>query len=1010
MTKILRKLGTLCLAASATVAWAGETYTNQPLSFTWTVGNEVEATVTEDGMSAVVSNSKYSAGTDLAVTTAAQSAIGSGTLATYKPATSNPGNVASDMIVYSVKVKKGYTFTPTSITYDAVKIGTDGAYFSWSYSYKDADGKLVSSDTLDVNKSQILRNNGSNSSTASLTHNEAISNVEGREFYLRFFISNTANNKSMSIGNVKINGTVSGTEAVRAFKDFAIDFTSNPYTVTLPTDGNLPSDVVVPSGTWHDKQHGYQNTTVTVPVDGPVKFTFGGCNYTNAITVKKLNAAGTYDDVTTLDSKTAGCDGTVSYTYNEEEAATLQFYLGSYCPSMSAAACEKVENVNVVYYDVDGKTVIGTETIEGSSALKYAYGAENVTVAEGQKFRGWFNDTKSTATKVAEGTSVDADLKLYAKATDIEVPTSTSRFVYELNKNNFYAEDHEAITFTNGKFHDTTHGFAMSANGTIQIPVKGKAVVSAVLCQYSSEGDVTVTDANGKSVATFAGKATNDGSEASFQYDGGETTLTLTFPVTTYVHKMTVSAVESFPVKDETTGVYEIAANDGNAFRIALAAANQTGNATIFLHNGTYDLGEDALTSISGNNISIIGESMDSTIIKNAPLVENEGIGTTATLLNTSDGLYMQDLTIQNALDYYASGSAGRAVCLQDKGSNTICKNVKLLSYQDTYYSNKASNFYFEDCEIHGTVDYLCGDGNVIYNRTKFVNESRSKDKVDGDCTIAAPYNTATTDARYNWGYVFLDCSVETKSKTFNFARSWGGESKATFINTTLLDGNKFKDDNHFTIAGMNVAAASFKEYNTIAVNEDGTTTQLTPDSKEVTFTHSSGNKTYDIVLTANEVKNYTVANIFGQWEPDYISTQCSISDLTLSADKKTATWETAVPTHTTTAQLSAEATNKAEAQLVNVVYVDGTTDTQLVSSTQFKGEKEISAITVRAANARGGFGPATTTSAATGIKAVDATATTAAATGKTYNLSGQEVNASYRGIVIQNGTKYMQK
>ena len=31
-------------------------------------------------------------------------------------------------------------------------------------------------------------------------------------------------------------------------------------------------------------------------------------------------------------------------------------------------------------------------------------------------------------------------------------------------------------------------------------------------------------------------------------------------------------------------------------------------------------------------------------------------------------------------------------------------------------------------------------------------------------------------------------------------------------------------------------------------------------------------------------------------------------------------------------------------------------------------------------------------------------------ADGKTYNLQGQEVNASYRGIVIKNGKKYMNK
>lgn len=93
----------------------------------------------------------------------------------------------------------------------------------------------------------------------------------------------------------------------------------------------------------------------------------------------------------------------------------------------------------------------------------------------------------------------------------------------------------------------------------------------------------------------------------------------------------------------------EIKAGDAQGFMTALEIANgnnAAANATrtfIFLPNGTYDLGDKCLTTISGNNISIIGESMDNTIIVNNP--EVEGIGVTATLFNTSTGLYMQDLT-----------------------------------------------------------------------------------------------------------------------------------------------------------------------------------------------------------------------------------------------------------------------------------------------------------------------------------------------------------------------------
>ena len=134
----------------------------------------------------------------------------------------------------------------------------------------------------------------------------------------------------------------------------------------------------------------------------------------------------------------------------------------------------------------------------------------------------------------------------------------------------------------------------------------------------------------------------------------------------------------------------------------------------ILIPNGVYDLGEQTLTTITGHNIALVGESMEGTVIMNAPAVENEGIGKTATLLNRGYNTYVQDLTLKNALDYYHSGAAGRAVCWQDKGFRTIFKRVRMLSYQDTYYSHSETcQHYMEDTEIHGTVDFICGTGDV---------------------------------------------------------------------------------------------------------------------------------------------------------------------------------------------------------------------------------------------------------------------------------------------------------
>lgn len=659
--------------------------------------------------------------------------------------------------------------------------------------------------------------------------------------------------------------------APRDFTDFTIDFRDEKvqsYTVVSPESG-LPKGVTYEGGTWHDKQHGSTNVLMTVAVDGPVKFSIGSCGYTGQ------NATVSIDGGTPIeiDTKSGGCDNrfgeyahSATYIYNVEKPATLKFNLGQYCPFFIAEACDFIPNVTVSYFNTNGK-LIGEEVVAGNSELKYKYSASDVTVAEGQAFRGWFESKASTAKKVKEGIALVEDIRLYAKATPIEVAKLGAIYKYQLNSTSFYPEDHELFSST-GVFHDGQHGFVFAADQTVSVDVAGNALLVFGTCQYGKTGTLTVTDSNGNVVGepiNLPVDTSKDGVTASVSYNGPATKLTATFSNETYIHNLTVYNVSEIPTKGEN-GYYEIAANDGASLLLVLASLKDGDK--VYLPNGTYDLGETVLTTISANNVSIIGESMDKTIIRNAPDKSIEGIGTTATLLNTSKNLYIQDLTIQNALDYYGINGTGRAVCLQDKGENTICKNVKMLSYQDTYYSNSTTKFYWEDSEIHGCVDYLCGDGDVIYNRCKFVNESRKATQGNGSDVICAPY----TSEKLQWGYVFLDCSIKTLCEDFTFARAWGGKPKAQFIRTKLLedieDSSLAKD--RFTVNGMNVAADKFTEYKTTDINGK----LMTPKSNIIEFTHSSGNTKYETVLSDAEAEKYTVANIFGDWKADEIAAQ----------------------------------------------------------------------------------------------------------------------------------------
>ncbi len=182
----------------------------------------------------------------------------------------------------------------------------------------------------------------------------------------------------------------------------------------------------------------------------------------------------------------------------------------------------------------------------------------------------------------------------------------------------------------------------------------------------------------------------------------------------------------------------------------------------VLIPDGFYDMGEKVLTQITGHNIALIGESMQGTVIQNKPDIKREGLSKTAVFQNRGTGNYFQDLTLKNALDYYAAGAAGRAATLHDKGTRTICNRVRLLSYQDTYYSdNDLCQLYFQDSEIHGTVDFICGAGDVWFERCRLVTEKRTLDG-SGRCVIAAPRTSET-----QWGYIFNHCTIENIVSNF---------------------------------------------------------------------------------------------------------------------------------------------------------------------------------------------------------------------------------------------------
>ena len=623
----------------------------------------------------------------------------------------------------------------------------------------------------------------------------------------------------------------------------------------------------------------------------------------------------------------------------------------------------------LTYYNTDGATVLGTQKVEQDANIeKFQEGMEEkVTVTEGKKFRGWASDQKKDSKKLTTSSVITADAQLYALVTDIETVNGTARYDYDFQKEGFDINDHEAISVEgNGKWHDTTHGWSFEATDKLKVKMGGKGYIKMNLCQYSKSGKITLLDPKGNEVSSINAKATKDGNLGILKNESTESgEYTLTFDADTYIHSLSIVNMTT-PAYTQNGNWMEVKAGDAQSFITALEIANGNNAAAnaartyIFLPDGTYDLGDKCLTPISGNNISIIGESMDNTIIVNKP--EVEGIGVTATLFNTSTGLYMQDLTLKNA--YPFDKSTGRAVCLQDKGTQTICKNVKMLSYQDTYYSNNnKGQYYFENSDIHGIVDFICGGGDVFFNKCTLTLEPGK------GSYITAPYTDGT-----DYGYVFDGCKiVGSATDSFTFGRSWGGTAKCAFLNT-ILDKNAAANiaSTRWTTGGMNVVAKNFFEYNT--VDENGK--MISPAENIVKFTKDKEVSEYNTIITAEKAAEFSLDKVFTNWKPADLAAQKSASAATESNGKLA--WE-------------------GDGQMY-IVLKDG----KFFAMTAEKS-LDIAGTTgtwsVRAANEMGGFGKMT--SVVTGIKNIAAADEAATVSTAIFSISGAQQNSLQKGINI---------
>ena len=538
------------------------------------------------------------------------------------------------------------------------------------------------------------------------------------------------------------------------------------------------------------------------------------------------------------------------------------------------------------------------------------------------------------------------------------------------------------------------------------VPEEGSATASAngkIVLTFDEK--VKVAEETVATLGTMSLQPTVSGKTVIFEYKGLEysTDYTFTLPANTIAdlgdNYMTDAVIINFTTKtrpEVAKALYNFIVPDDGTFNEAIIAANNRADKGsrfyIFVKDGSYKaaniegatvVGSDGntypsvTTNLTASNVSIIGESMDGTVIYNEPtnIIEGLGKATNLCIQNNVVNTYLQDIKLTHTL-----GDNGRVAVLQDRGNKTICKNVCLDGFQDTYYSNmNSSRFYFETSTLGGRVDFLCGGGDVIYNQCDLI--------VKGDGT---KLTAAGTPLQY--GYVFLNCNVKGESKydgKFTLGRPWSqGACRVQFINTTM--------EILPTAAGWDEMSGgwptAFKEYNSHTAS--GTPVSLANRKTVFGDGHEVDTRT---PLTADEVAEMSIANVMGgndDWDPTAATEQASApANVTITGNE--ITWD------------------NSNYVLLWAVCKDGKVVAFTTENT-YTADDATAEWSVRAANEMGGLSEAATAAVGSCIKTVNTACGNVVKT-EFYNMQGIKVSESFKGTLIkvdtfENGSKAVTK
>ncbi len=292
-----------------------------------------------------------------------------------------------------------------------------------------------------------------------------------------------------------------------------------------------------------------------------------------------------------------------------------------------------------------------------------------------------------------------------------------------------------------------------------------------------------------------------------------------------------------------------IVANDGSGnyktVQEALNAVplNNKKPVAIFIKNGTYK--EKLHLDSSKNFVMIIGEDKFKTILTyddHPGKVDAHGdsINTRSSysFIIKANDFAAKNISFQNDAGF----TAGQAVAAEVDGDKASFYNCRFVGNQDVLFTNsETSRQYYKNCYIEGTTDFIFGSATAWFEQCHIHSKKNSH------------VTAASTPKEHRYGYVFNDCVLtgDTSLHNVSLGRPWRPYASVTYIHCFI--GAHIKPGGWSNWNNTdNYKTARYAEYKNYGPAADV--------SKRISWSHQ---------LSDEEIKDYTIQNVFGNWNPE---------------------------------------------------------------------------------------------------------------------------------------------